>query len=817
MFPDTVDTGPRYKCPLACGWIGLAQIEELRLPASLYTNLSGNGETTMKRQILALAISTALLLPLAALAQADGAANQSSQSSDNQEQSKSEAAQREAKELQTVTVTARRRSEDLEKVPVAVSAFSSEDLKDMQAVSIDGLQGSVPNLNIVQGRGSSANVNIFIRGIGQPDALQTFDPGVGFYVDDVYYSRINGALMDLFDVDHVEVLRGPQGTLYGKNSTGGAVKVVTKKPSDHAEGSVEVTVGDYGRINTKAYFSGPLGKTVSGSIAAGTFKNDGYVTDPDSGRHFNDDDTKSIRGKLDFHPSDTFNAVLSMDYTRQNTALTMGRPTAPLVNVDLATGGAGVLLVPTQGEWDYHARTSFGPGKGQKLTHKGMDLHMNWVLGENWDFKSISAYRKLDTDAYIDIDASQFQIGDVLVALRQKQTSQEFQFQYDNHDNLQAVLGLYWLDEKVPSHQEAYADDFLTFAGTPLDFLRTIDDKLETTSYAGFGHFNWSFGDGWSLAAGVRYTRETKDYFRTTSAFFGAPLQAASQDPQAVIVPTSHTWTAVTPSLSLQKQFTPQVMGYVSANRGFKSGGYNGRANSQVEANDPIFDPEFVWTYEAGLKMRSADSRALANIAVFHSSYKDFQARVSEITNPGDPIPNFSFPVLNAAKLSMDGIEFEGSTLIGQGTRLQGQIGYLNAKYDRFDDPRTEINPALAHLHDHVAFAPKWTARVAATHTFNLDSGSALTLGADASYRDDIWLSVDNRPNLMQEAYTVSGLFGVFDSSDGRWQLRAGVRNLSDKTYMTDAQEFSSVGNIQTAYYGWPRNYYVSFRYNFFQ
>ena len=774
----------------------------------------------MKRQILAIAIGTALLVPFAAFAQPDVASDQNSQAIDGAAQSKekkTEAEQREAKALEAVTVTARRRSEDLEKVPVAVSAFSSEDLADMQAVSVDGLQGSVPNLNIVQGRGSSANVNIFIRGIGQPDALQTFDPGVGFYVDDVYYSRINGALMDLFDIDHVEVLRGPQGTLYGKNSTGGAVKVVTKKPSDFAEGAMELTVGDYGRINTKAWFSGPLGKTISGSIAAGTFKNDGYVTDPDTGRHFNDDDTQSVRGKLDFHPSDTFNAILSMDYTHQSTALTMGRPTAPLISADLALGTAGVLLLPTDGKWDYHSRTSFGLDKGQKLTHQGVDLHMNWMLDQNWDFKSITAYRKLDTDAYIDIDASEFELGDVLVAMRQKQASQEFQFQYDNQDNLQAMFGLYYLNEKVPSHQEAYANDFLTFLGAPLDFLRTIDDKLETTSYAGFGHFNWTFGDGWSLAAGVRYTHEKKDYFRTTSAFFGAPLAAASQDPQAVITPTSHTWSAVTPSLSLQKQFTPQMMGYVSANRGFKSGGYNGRANSPAEAADPIFDPEYVWTYEAGLKMRSADSRALANIAVFHSNYKDFQARVSEISNPGDAVPNFSFPVLNAAKLTMDGIEFEGSTLLGASTRLQAQIGYLNAKYDRFDDPRTQIDPSLAGLHAHVAFAPKWTARVAATHTFNLASGSALTFGGDVSYRDDNWLSVDNRPNLMQKAYTLAGLFGVFDSADGRWQFRAGVRNLTDETYKTDAQEFSSVGNIQTAYYGWPRNYYISARYNFFQ
>src|SRR5699024_8895171 len=159
-------------------------------------------------------------------------------------------------------------------------------------------------------------------------------------------------------------------------------------------------------------------------------------------------------------------------------------------------------------EWQYHARSSFDPDKGQNLEHSGASLHMNWLLNPQWEFKSISAWRNLDTDAYIDIDASTLQLGDVLVSMRQEQVSQEFQLQYDNGDNLQALFGAYYLNEKVPSHQEAYADDFLTFAGIPIDFLRTIDDDLETTSLAGFAHVNWSFSQDWSLAAGVRYTHE---------------------------------------------------------------------------------------------------------------------------------------------------------------------------------------------------------------------------------------------------------------------------------------------------------------------
>ncbi|WP_426284995.1 TonB-dependent receptor [Luteibacter sp. E-22] len=762
----------------------------------------------MKHAPLTLAIGLAIgfAATLPAMAQDAGQANAPTTEAKKKQQ--------EATQLTEVTVSARRREESLEKVPVAVSAFSEEDMKDLQATSIDGLQGAVPNMNIVQGRGSSSSVNIFIRGIGQPDALQTFDPGVGMYVDDVYYSRIQGALISLFDVDHVEVLRGPQGTLYGKNSTGGAVKVVTKNPGSTPEGSVEATFGNYGRREGRFYGSTPLGKdgAWSASLAGAITRNDGYVHDY-SGHDFNNDDTKSIRGKLRFHPSDTFDGVLTLDYTKMDTALTLGQPVSRLTRTDLVLGTVTLLRPNLDEKYNFHTRTSFPPNDGQELTHKGVALNMNWKLSDQWNLKSITAYRKLDSESYIDIDASQFELGDVFVGFHQKQASQELQLAFDNGSNVQSVFGAYFLRENVPSTQYAFADDLFAVAGRTVPFLRTIGDDLTTKSWAGFAHVNWEFVPSWTLAAGIRYSRESKDYDRTTSTFWGAPLAALNE---TVPLSRNKDWTAWTPTVSLQKQFDPQTMWYVSASRGFKSGGFNGRANSAAEAKTAEFDPEYVWTFETGLKLRSADNRLQANLAAFHSNYKDFQARVSEIQNPGSLTPTFAFPVINAAKLKMDGFEAEGVALVGEGTRLSTQIGYLKAKYDRFDDARLDpSNPQYnPTIHDHVPFSPKWTARVAATQTFNL-AGGALTVGADASYRTETWLSVDNYAALSQKAYTLVGAFGIFDSGDGHWQFRAGVRNATNKVYKTDGQEFSSVGNIRTAYYGMPRNYYASVRYNF--
>jgi iron complex outermembrane recepter protein len=724
------------------------------------------------------------------------------------------AKQAEAKQLEAVTVSARRRNESMEKVPVAVSAFSGDDMKDLQANSIDGLQGAVPNMNIVQGRGSSSAANIFIRGIGQPDALQTFDPGVGMYVDDVYYSRIQGALISLFDVERVEVLRGPQGTLYGKNSTGGAVKVVTRNPGDNNEASVEASVGSFGKREGKFYFGGQLGGAWSASLAGAITKTDGYVQDPATHHEYNDEDTKAVHGKLRYHPSDRFDAVLSLDYTKQDTGLTLGQPVSTLTRTDLVFGPVALYTPDPDQKYNFQTRTSFDPDQGQTLKHEGAALSLNWKLSDRWNLKSISAFRKLDSDSYIDIDASQFELGDVLVDFHQKQASQELQLQYDNGNNLQAVYGLYYLRETVPSHQEAYADDLFALAGTPINFLRTIDDDLTTSTYAAFAHVNWEFVPSWTLAAGVRYSSDHKDYDRTTSTFWGAPFGALDE---TVAFNGNKRWNAWTPTVSLQKQLDPQTMVYASASRGFKSGGFNGRANSAPEVSSAEYNPEYVWTYELGMKWRSADNKLQANVAAFHSDYTDFQARVSEIQNPGSITPTFAFPVLNAAKLKMDGIEFEGAAVLGQGTRLSAQVGYLDARYARFDDARLDpSNPAFnPELHKHVPFSPKLTARLALTQSFNLGDGSAITLGGDYSYRTETWLSVDNYAALSQKAYSLVGLFGIYDSADSHWQLRAGVRNLADKVYKTDGQEFSSVGNIRTAYYGMPRNWYASVRYNF--
>ncbi|MEJ2384648.1 MAG: TonB-dependent receptor [Xanthomonadales bacterium] len=350
----------------------------------------------------------------------------------------------------------------------------------------------------------------------------------------------------------------------------------------------------------------------------------------------------------------------------------------------------------------------------------------------------------------------------------------------------------------MPSHQEAYADDFLQYVGFPISFLRTIDDDLETTSYAAFGQVDWAFADRWSVGFGLRWTKEEKTYFRTTSTFSDI-LGVA--DP-AFAFTDSDDWSNWTPTVTLDYAMSDSVKFYGRVAEGFKSGGFNGRANSAADVS--TFDPETVWTTEIGAKTTLAGGTLRANYALFYSKYDDFQARVSV----GDGI-DFRFPVLNAAEMEIKGAEVEMTWLPIDPLALSTQIGYLDSKYGKGGFTGAD------GVEDEPAFAPEWTARFAGTWTQGLPGGSDLMFTAAANYRDAMWLSVENVPALTEDSYWVMDALVSWVSEDGRWTVSGGVKNLGDEVYKVEGQEFRSVGGIQTAYYGNPRTWTIGFDYRF--
>lgn len=698
--------------------------------------------------------------------------------------------------IEEVVVTAQRREQALQEVPMAISAFTGEQLAALQADNLDSLQGAVPNLNLVQGRGSNSSVNAFIRGVGQPDALQTFDPAVGVYVDDVYMARIQGALFKIYDIERIEVLRGPQGTLYGKNTPGGAIRLVTRTPGQDFEAQAGVLVGDYSRVQARGYVSGPLSDNFALGLSVLHDERDGFVTDPATGKEYNDEDTTVARLKANWDISPDLNVVFAADYTTEDVALSLGRAEAALTSIDFVTGVVVRQPAPV-GDWNRQTRTSFTDGEGQKVDNRGASMTVNWEFGQSTALKSITAYRELDADLFIDIDATEWELGDVFVGVDQNQFSQEFQL-LGSSGNVNWVAGLYYLNEELPSHQEAYANDFLLFGGVPISFLRTIDDNLETKSYAAFGQIDWAFADNWSLGAGLRYTEEKKDYFRTTSTFSNI---LGNADP-AFAFSDSDSWGSWTPTFTLDYSLTDDVHLYGRLAKGFKSGGFNGRANGPADVS--TFDPEEVWTGELGAKTTMADGRLQANYAVFMSRYDDFQARVSVAEGI-----DFRFPVLNAAELDIKGAELELNWLATEALQLSTQIGYLDSKYGAGGFTGSD------GVADEPAFSPKWTARFAGIYTIDLAGGSSIQLAADANYRDSMWLSVENVAPLTEGDYWVLNGWISWISPGQNWTVMAGIKNATDELYKVEGQEFRSVSNIQTAYYGDPQTWTLSLEYRY--
>jgi iron complex outermembrane receptor protein len=708
--------------------------------------------------------------------------------------------------VEDIIVTARRTEESAQRTPLSLTAFSGETLEKQGVQQVTDLQGAVPNLNIVQGRASSNSTNIYIRGIGQPDALQTFDPAIGVYVDDVYFSRIRGTQFDLLDLERVEVLRGPQGTLYGKNTIGGALKLVSRRPGQDFRARGSVAYGSYDLIDVQAAVSGPVSETLALGLSALHSERGGYVTDPITGAEYNDKNTDALRASLAWDPAENIRVDLNADYSRDDAGLTVGQAQNNLTTFLGVTAYTAPSPLP-----EYNFRTSITPGlpNSTQLESYGTALRVAWDLSDTLTLKSITSYRELATTDYIDFDATPLSITEALVDVDQNQRSQELQLTYVT-DTVNAVAGLYYLREEVGSHQEAYANNFLGAAFFNSPFTRTVDDALETTSKAAYANVSLNLSEQFRVSGGVRRTEEEKDYVRTTSTFYALLPAFNLTYPFA---PPVAEFEDTSLMASMDYQATPDVLWYGRFSQGFKSGGYNGRANSPSESS--LYEPETADAWEVGFKSTHWDNRFRLNGAAFITEYENFQARVSGLdTDPITGLPAAKLSVLNAGSMTISGFEIEAALVPIDGLTLDVQLGHLEADYNDFPDVRfTSFGGSRAFQEP--AFSPEWTARYAAQYLFDMGDGSSLTIGAAAKFRSRMALAVDNTlvnsnvelPSMFQDDYWLYDARAVWSDPSDRYTIGLYGQNLSDEVYKTDAQEFSSVGNIRTAYFGAPRTW----------
>lgn len=690
--------------------------------------------------------------------------------------------------LDTVKVTARKREESLQDVPVAVTALTAEQLDKLAIKDLGDLQGQVPNLTIYAARGSNTTITTFIRGVGQADPLWGVDPGVGIYFDDVYIARPQGALLDVYDVQRVEVLRGPQGTLYGKNTIGGAVKYVSKPLPTATEGSVTLAVGNYGQVNAK----GGVGTAVNDGqvrfrIAGASLNRDGYGKNLTDGSPVSDQATTSGRVSLGWFPTgSSFNALVSVDRTVDASHM-RGFQRLNVNPFDPAKTPA------TTGRYDI----ATGMPNANRTTSEGESLTLNWGVTSDWSLKYILAHRASDTNSSIDFDGLPNKIADVRAEYHDSSQSHEIQAAYEGQ-NSSGVIGLYYFDGRAGG---TVRNNFFNLS------FGTTNGQVYTEGKAIFGDWSWRLTPQFSVSTGLRYTDESKRAVVLNQAFAndqfsGTPIAVpANFDKTRSVTNTS-------PRVSLEYKASNAIKLYTTASRGFKSGGYNIRANTLAfPSSGRPFEDEKLDSLEVGAKMILDGGRLELNTALFHNKYKNVQLSVFTSYTQANGQPGFFGDFTNAGKATVQGAEVEFLWTPTTAWRLSGNLATLDAKYDEYIDRGVNVADQKKFTN-----TPKFQASVNIEHNLPLAVGT-LRSRLGVSHRSKVYPTTDLAESLAQEAYTLVNA-GLIWEKDSKLSFFLQGANLTNKAYKTDGYNIAALG-VLNAYYGAPRTFTVGGTYKF--
>ena len=696
-----------------------------------------------------------------------------------------------------VIVSARRRDEVLKDVPIAVSALGAERLEETGAVDITTLQQQTPNATVQVARGSNSTLISFIRGVGQQDPLWGFEPGVGLYVDDVYLARPQGAVLDIFDISRIEVLRGPQGSLYGRNTVGGAIKYVTSRLSDEPELTLKGAYGSYNQIDLLASGSLPLGDRLSIGAAFASYDRDGYGSNLTTGAEHYNKDILAGRVSVEFQPYDNAFFRLSFDRVEDDSNPRHGHR-------EVAGTGVGAEVLGSV----YDTRA--GLGDRNSVVNEGVSLTAEIQLNDVWTFKSISAYREGDTDTVIDFDNTTRNTLDIPAFYADHQFTQEFQFLFET-DRIQGVAGLYYLDGTA-------AGAFDTILGGAGIVIGTAG-FVETKSIALFTDVNLDLTERLHLSLGARYTNDEKkgDVFRAN--YLGAArspiLGGTARAP--ILLRTDYTaskdFSDFSPKIALSYDFSDLVTGYASWSSGFKSGGFDMRGDAILTPNTVNgYNPETVDSYELGLKGSAFDRRLSFSSAVFYNEYQDQQ--VTTQVPAGASIASF---VDNVGSSTIYGAEFEGALSITDSLTANVAVGYLKAEFDEFQrfNLTTRMFENIANLVV-LQNAPELTGYLGLTWRGQI-AGGDVAITPSVSYRDDFSLFEFPNPILDQEAYSLVDLSAVWTSPDDRWTLGLFGKNLTDEEYRVGGYNFPGAlfNNSLIGYYGPPRTFTASLQVKF--
>ncbi len=662
--------------------------------------------------------------------------------------------------IEVVVVTAEKRAENIQDTPISLTAFTADTMARLGIVDFADIARQTPGLQY----GDFGDIKLSptsLRGIVASSGSAGADPAVGFYVDEVYEGQGAGANLDLFDIERVEILRGPQGTLFGRNTIGGVVSLTTEKPSDTFKAAGMASFGNYGATRFGATVSGPIvDGVVDGKISAVYDKRSGFEYNVLLDHNVNDHFSWSTRGQLLFKFDTDTELLLTVAYHRVDQH--------PLVFETLRYNNAALLpnLLDLYGlprnTSPYDRRVYSDTVTEERLNAYDYAARFTTRFGEV-GITNIAAYHNHDYYSRDDTDRSPLRIAYDGDPEKVWHFSEEFRADFSTGP-VNWLAGIYYFRQNTNNQSFIeIGSDLASLLGAPgiAGLITGSNGILDTTSIAGFASATWNVNDRFDVTAGARYTRDEKKIRYTQSDPVGLLGGNANINAQGA-------WTRLTPDFNARYHVTPDIMGYVTVSNGFKSGGFN---DALGDANGIGFGPELLWNYEGGLKTEFLDRRLVINISGYYMKWNKIQITIDNPVTPiYDPI------ILNAGAAHSTGVELEVQAQPMESLLLGANLSVQDVKYDEGTLPNgTPLN--------HIPYAPSYTGSLNGQYMIPIEGIGALSLIGQYDFRGVTYLTADNQADGRQGAYGLVNARVSLEAEDGRWSVALWGKNLTNEIY----------------------------------
>ncbi|MFK7958087.1 MAG: TonB-dependent receptor [Lysobacterales bacterium] len=686
--------------------------------------------------------------------------------------------------LEEIVVTAEKRSASVQDVPISIAAVTGDLLEDLAIDDLMGLYVQTPGLSFSRAGGEA---QIYIRGIGTDAFGVTVDPSVAIHLDGVYLGRPNMGLAQFLDVERVEILKGPQGTLYGRNATGGAINIISRMPTDEFSGYITGGYGSFDRAELSAAVSGPLSDNWRGRVAIRALGDEGFTDDLDSQGENEIDDNQmvAVRGIAQYEGDNGLEFTLIADYTDYHSGNRSARPLD-----DLSFAVVNGARPQDFGQTSNNLPTFFDWDTG------GITATLDLPIGDSMTLSSITAYRDYESDFFFNTDGTEIEVTRSYFQYESDQFSQEFRLSSDTSGPLNWIVGAYYLSEDKQGALGLGRNTHPSF-GT-VSFI--IPNEDETEAYALFGEVSYDFSDQLSATFGIRYSDETKDDFTSVGAIFGdfTGLRSTGNVVQFFTRDDSASFDDVSPRVVVEYRPNDDTLVYGSITEGFKSGGWNAFDGS------PAFRPEEVTSFEVGFKSDLMEGQVRLNGSAFYYDYTDLQVSTFQ---------NGLTVTTNAADATVKGVEFELSAYPSDNFLVNASIGYLDATFDTFisangrcpaDATPAElaggcngVGPGETRVADlsgnTLQNAPEWKFNVNGTYTIDLAGGGEVNIFGQISHQTEIFHTQFNDPLIGQDDTTLVDARVSYAPGDAPWEVAIFAKNLTDEEYFQNTVRFTSL------------------------